>query len=88
MFVILYYDVKSKRCNKVLKTCRKYLQHVQNSVLEGEITESGFEKMILELKRVINVEECDSLVVYKFRHMKYYERAVYGTDKKGDSQFI
>ena len=35
MFVVLVYDVKQERVGKVLKICRKYLTHVQNSVFEG-----------------------------------------------------
>jgi CRISPR-associated protein Cas2 len=88
MFVILYYDVNKRRCQKMLKTCRKYLVWVQNSVFEGEISESAFEKMILELKKIIKVEQNDSIVVYKFRTMKYYERKVYGADKKEEYTFI
>ena len=38
MFIILVYDVGEKRVAKVLKICRKYLNWVQNSVLEGEIS--------------------------------------------------
>lgn len=34
MFIILVYDVGEKRVAKVFKTCRKYLNWVQNSVLE------------------------------------------------------
>ncbi|GAX59417.1 CRISPR-associated Cas2 family protein [Candidatus Scalindua japonica] len=88
MFVILYYDVNSKRCGKMLKTCRKHLQWVQNSVFEGEMSDAGYEKMILELRKIIKVDSEDSIVVYKFRHMKYYDRCVYGTDKKEDIKFI
>lgn len=86
MFVILYYDVFAKRCNKMLKTCRKYLNWVQNSVFEGEIEEAALEKLLFELKRIMDDE--DSLVVYRFRQMKYYKREVIGKDKKGDCQFI
>jgi len=88
MFVIVYYDVNEKRCTKMLKVCRKYLQHVQYSVFEGEITPANFEKMVSELKKIMVPEEEDSLVVYKFRSMNYSERLVYGLDKKGDTQFI
>jgi len=88
MFVILYYDVNSKRCGKMIKACRKYLQWVQNSVFEGEISDAGYEKMIMELKKIIKTEDEDSIIVYKFRQMRYYDRCVYGTDKKGDIQFI
>lgn len=88
MFVILYYDVNSKRCGRMLKTCRKYIQWVQNSVFEGEVSESGFEKMMMELNKIIKQGTNDSIVVYKFRQMKYYERKVFGKDKKDEIQFI
>jgi len=88
MFIILYYDVNEKRCTRMLKTCRKYLEWVQNSVFEGEISESSYERMTYELKKIMDEEDGDSLVIYKFRQMKYYERKVYGVDKKGDSQFL
>lgn len=88
MFVILFYDVNQKRCNKALKTCRKYLKWVQNSVFEGEITEAKYEKMVFELNEIIDKDDNDSVVAYKFRHMKYYERKVYGVDKKGETQFL
>lgn len=88
MFVILYYDVNETRCNKMLKTCRKYLVWVQNSVFEGEISAAGYERMISELKKIMVDEDGDSLVVYRFRTKKYTERKVYGTDKKQDISFI
>lgn len=40
MFVILVYDINIKRNKKVLKICRRYLNHVQKSVFEGVITEA------------------------------------------------
>jgi CRISPR-associated protein Cas2 len=87
MFVILYYDVNEKRCSKMLKICRKYLIHVQNSVFEGEITIANLEKLISELKKAM-IDEEDSLVIYKFRSMNYSERLIFGVDKKGDTQFL
>ena len=41
MFIILVYDIDVKRVGKVLKKCREYLNWVQNSVFEGEITDVG-----------------------------------------------
>ncbi|MBC7197304.1 MAG: CRISPR-associated endonuclease Cas2 [Deferribacterales bacterium] len=87
MFVILYYDVNEKRCSKMLKICRKYLIHVQNSVFEGEITIANLEKLISELKKAM-IDDEDSLVIYKFRSMNYSERLIFGIDKKGDTQFL
>lgn len=86
MFLILYYDVNSKRCGKMLKICRKYLTWVQNSVFEGDISDSNFEKLQIELTN--KMKDMDSVVIYKFRHMKYFERKVIGNDKKGDTQFL
>ncbi len=88
MFIILYYDVNAKRCNKMLRICRKYIQWVQNSVFEGEIGEANYEKMILELKGKMKEEDGDSIVVYKFRTMQYVKRETFGTDKKEDINFI
>lgn len=51
MFVILVYDVKAKRNNKILKTCRKYLRHVQKSVFEGNLTEAKLKRLKNELKK-------------------------------------
>ena len=53
MFIILYYDVNTKRCSKMLKLCRKYLTWVQNSVFEGELTKAMLEKLKYEIKRYI-----------------------------------
>ncbi len=87
MFIILVYDVDQKRGNKVLKTCRKYLNWVQNSVLEGEITKANFEKLKLELKRITNEDE-DSIIFYILRTTKYSERQTMGIKKGGDDMFI
>lgn len=87
MFVILVYDVGQKRVGKVLKTSRKYLYWVQNSVLEGEINESSFKKLKIELERIIDVEY-DSVMFYTFRTTKYSEREIIGIKKGGQDNFL
>lgn len=87
MYVIMVYDVNEKRVNKVLKVGRKYLHWVQNSVLEGEITEAKLIKLKLELKRVINEEE-DSIIFYKMRTTRYSEREIMGVRKGGEDLII
>ena len=67
MYVILVYDIKSdqggaKVLSKTFKTCKKYLMHIQNSVFEGEISESQLLKLKMELNKVIR-EDRDSLIV-------------------------
>lgn len=87
MFVIEVYDVAQKRVGKVLKTSRKYLYWVQNSVLEGEITESSFKKLQMELARIIDADY-DSVIFYTFRTTKYSDREIMGVKKGGQEQFI
>ncbi|MBP2071651.1 MULTISPECIES: CRISPR-associated endonuclease Cas2 [Thermoanaerobacterium] len=87
MFIILVYDVNEKRVNKVLKTCRKYLNWVQNSVLEGEISDANFRKLKSEISRIINKDE-DSVIIYTLRTTKYSDREIIGLEKGGESLFI
>lgn len=87
MFIILVYDVNEKRVAKVLKICRKYLYWVQNSVLEGDISEANLKKLKLELARTINKEE-DSVVIYNLRTTKYSSREIMGLKKGGQDQII
>lgn len=87
MFVILVYDVNEKRVNKVLKTCRKYLNWVQNSVLEGDISDANFRKLKSEISRIINKDE-DSVIVYILKTTKYSDREIIGLEKGGESLFI
>ncbi|RKD31279.1 CRISPR-associated endonuclease Cas2 [Thermohalobacter berrensis] len=87
MFVILVYDVGVKRVNKVLKTCRRYLHWVQNSVLEGDITEANLIKLKTELKSIINDNE-DSVIIYKFRTKKYHNIETLGIKKGGEENIL
>ena len=87
MYVILVYDIGEKRVNKVLKTCRKYLNWVQNSVLEGEITKAKLEKLKIELQKIIIKDE-DSIIFYILRTKKYYKREIMGKEKGGEELII
>ena len=86
MFVILVYDVKTKRNNKILKTCRKYLCHVQISVFEGNLTEAKLKRLKNELKKISNEKE-DSIIIYRFETLKYSSKEVLGTYEE-DSNFL
>ncbi|HHG74391.1 CRISPR-associated endonuclease Cas2 [Persephonella sp.] len=80
MFIILVYDANEKRVQKFYKICKKYLVHVQKSVFEGQITESALRLLKDELQEVMDHQE-DSVLIYKFRTKKYYERETIGVDK-------
>jgi len=81
MYLIVVYDIISqKRGTKLLKFLRQHLNWVQNSVLEGEVTESGFEKITGGIKEIINKDK-DSVIYYTFDSMNYTERGVIGIEK-------
>lgn len=87
MFVILVYDVGEKRVAKALKTARKYLYWVQNSVLEGEISQANLRRLKDELKKLSD-ESVDSFIFYSFRTAKYYNREIIGIKKGGHEMFL
>lgn len=87
MFVIVTYDCDSKRVNKALKICRKYLTRVQNSVFEGEITEKNLEQLKKELQDCM-VKSEDTFLVYSFQSKKYSNREQYGKEKNTQSIFF
>lgn len=78
MFVILSYDIGTKRVGKALKTCRKYLRHRHKSVFEGEITEAKLRKLEDELEKIVNPDE-DSVCVYRVHSVHYVS-----TDELGE----
>lgn len=84
MFVILVYDINVKRNNKMLKICRRYLNHVQKSVFEGIITEAKLNRLKDEIKTAICKEE-DSVAIYEFETLKYSSKEVIGLSELGDN---
>ena len=84
MFVILTYDVNSKRDNKVMKTCRRYLTHEQKSVLEGVITKAKLDRLKEELKKLVDTTE-DSVCIYEFESLKYTSKEKIGVNAYDDN---
>ncbi|PZC51854.1 MULTISPECIES: CRISPR-associated endonuclease Cas2 [unclassified Mesotoga] len=81
MFILLVYDIGEKRVIKALKICRQYLDWVQNSVFEGELTKAGLETLKKRLGKIMNKEE-DSVRIYKLRSEDYLTIEILGIDKK------
>ena len=82
MYVVVVYDVDKKRCGKLLKLCRGYLHHIQNSVFEGEITDAKLEELKIKARKVIEEEDGDSLIVFKSRNEKWLDKEIVGADKR------
>ncbi|MBL7965477.1 MAG: CRISPR-associated endonuclease Cas2, partial [Prolixibacteraceae bacterium] len=81
MYIIAMYDVGEKRVGKMLKLFRRYLNWIQNSVFEGEITEVK----LLELKHkamLIMDEETDSLIIFKTRQEKWLDKEIVGHERQ------
>lgn len=86
MYVIMVYDVGEERLPRVLKKARIYLTRVQNSVLEGELTEGDFLRLRTGVEEAID-EEHDSVMFYLLR-TKYDAKVVLGRVKGEPSQFL
>lgn len=81
MFVIITYDITDmKRLNRTRKLLRKYLEWTQNSVFEGEITESNLKKCLNELNQVICKNE-DSIYLYKVKNINNIKKELVGIEK-------
>lgn len=80
MYVILVYDIEEKRVGKMLKLCRQYLNWIQNSVFEGELTEAQLQELLHKAKCLMRPEQ-DSLILFKSRHEKWLEKEVIGKEK-------
>lgn len=88
MYVILVYDIGEKRVAKMLKLCRKYLNWIQNSVFEGELTEVKLKELKIEAKKIMKEEEGDSLIIFKSRDEKWLNKEVIGQEKNSLDNFI
>jgi len=80
MYVILVYDIEERRVAKMLKLCRRYLNWIQNSVFEGELTEVKLKELLAEAKRKMDKEK-DSIIVFKSREQKWLDKEVIGREK-------
>ncbi len=86
MYVIIVYDIKVERINRVRKYLKTYLDWVQNSVFEGEVTKAELRRIRKELKEITNEKE-DCVLIYVVRLKRYIERELMGIEK-GDIDVI
>ncbi|MBR4624279.1 MAG: CRISPR-associated endonuclease Cas2 [Alphaproteobacteria bacterium] len=87
MYVILVYDFKEKRVGKMLKLCRKYLNWVQNSVFEGEITEVQLKQLEASAKSFMDEDE-DSIIVFSSRSQMFMDKHIIGTERNSTDNFL
>lgn len=86
MYVILVYDMSEKRVVKMLKLCRRYLNWIQNSVFEGEISEGNLAALKVEANDIM--QESDSLILFKSRNERWLEKEIIGEEKGEIDNFL
>ncbi|MEZ4912104.1 MAG: CRISPR-associated endonuclease Cas2 [Saprospiraceae bacterium] len=87
MYIIAVYDVGEKRVVKMLKLCRQYLNWIQNSVFEGELTEVQLKELKYKAKEIMKVDE-DSFIIFSSREQKWMDKQVVGKEKNSLDNFL
>ncbi|ADU97578.1 CRISPR-associated protein Cas2 [Thermovibrio ammonificans HB-1] len=84
--MIVVYDVEVSRVDRVRKLLRRYLNWVQNSVFEGEITVSRLTALKKELQELL--KENDSVYIYTVKFPKAVKRETVGAERGGTEEFL
>ena len=87
MHIILVYDVGEARVGKVCKYLKRYLPRVQNSVFEGELTESKLAAMKAGLSDRLDLRT-DSVLLWVLREARWADRQIIGNEKLPVSNFF
>ncbi|MCW1735729.1 CRISPR-associated endonuclease Cas2 [Anaerorudis cellulosivorans] len=87
MYVILVYDVGEKRVGKMLKLCRNYLNWIQNSFFEGDISEVKLKELTILAEKIMKTEE-DSLIIFSSRTEKFLDKQIIGKERSSTDNFL
>jgi CRISPR-associated protein Cas2 len=87
MYVILVYDFGEKRVGKILKLCRQYLNWIQNSVFEGDISEAKLMELKMKAKIIMDENE-DSLIIFSSQNEKWLEKEIVGKERANIDNFL
>lgn len=71
----------------MLKLCRQYLNWIQNSVFEGELTPAQLRELKMKAREIMKQEE-DSLIIFTSRNEQWLEKEVIGKEKNELSSFL
>lgn len=76
-----------KRVGKMRKLCRRYLNWIQNSVFEGEMTEVQVKELLYEARQFMD-EAQDSLILFKNRDQKWLDKQIVGVERQSTDNFL
>jgi len=80
VYIIVVYDVGVERVGKVCNYMRQYLPRVQNSVFEGDLSESKLARMKSGLRKLL-VDNHDSVIIWTARDSHWTDREILGVEK-------
>lgn len=77
---LVVYDISDpKRLRKVALLCEKYLNRIQKSVFEGDLTKSQLFALKKDLKRAIN-KHVDSVLIYFMQSTSMKKKIMLGRE--------
>ena len=85
--MILVYDFGEKRVNKMLKLCRRYLNWIQNSVFEGEISEVRLKELLMSCDKFMDKGE-DSVIVFSGPSQISLNKQIIGKERSSIDNFL
>ena len=86
MYIIVAYDIQIERIGGVYKYLKRYLNWIQNSLLE-EVTKSELEEIKNNLTKLIEMEK-DHIVIYELRSNDLFIKESIGKAKLDTSNII
>lgn len=87
MYVILVYDIGEKRVGKMLKLCRQYLNWIQNSVFEGDLSEAKLRELTTKIQSIINKTE-DSVILFTNKMDYNMNKMILGKERMPTDNFL
>ena len=87
MYIIAVYDIGEKRVGKMLKLCRQYLNWIQNSVFEGEITGVKLKELKIKAEKIMDLNH-DSLIIFNIGNERWLDKEVVGKERSGLDIFL
>lgn len=87
MYVILVYDLTIDKINAVRITVKQYLNWVQNSVFEGEITNANLTELKSKIGNLID-NDVDSVLIYRIDNTKWMKKETLGIQKNDTGNII
>lgn len=87
MYIILVYDIGEKKGGKMLRLCRRYLNWIQNSVFEGEISKVRLEELKSKASSIMDKEN-DSLIIFSSKNSKWLDKDIIGKERGKTDIFL